>query len=169
MIADWRKKWAVGSLGTTEDDFPFGFVQLAPWFGNTAPAGIRWAQTAGYGHVPNPAMPNTFQAIAFDLTDYNNPFGSVHIRDKTTVGKRLALGGISQAYGTPGIYWQGPTIASAKASGGKSTLTFNNFGAGGLEVKIKQAVSKLKNGTTWEVCVPSEAETTGVDACGLLV
>ena len=168
MIADWRKKWAVGSLGTTEDDFPFGFVQLAPWFGNTAPAGIRWAQTAGYGHVPNPAMPNTFQAIAFDLTDYNSPFGSVHIRDKTTVGKRLALGGISQAYGTPGIYWEGPTIASAKASGGKITLTFNNTGAGGLEVR--QAVSKLKNGTTWEVCVPvpSEAETTGVDACGLL-
>ena len=46
MIADWRKKWAVGSLGTTADDFPFGFVQLAPWYGNTAPAGIRWAQTA---------------------------------------------------------------------------------------------------------------------------
>ena len=114
-----------------------GFVQLAPWISNNAPAGIRWAQTAGYGHVPNPAMPNTFQvsfachthiylslglglaghtlltirvlivasncttplqAIAFDLTDYNGPFGSVHIRDKTTVGKRLALGGISQAY-----------------------------------------------------------------------
>lgn len=168
MIADWRTKWAVGSLGTTADDFPFGFVQLAPWYSNNAPAGVRWAQTAGYGHVPNLAMPNTFQAIAFDLTDYNSPFGSVHIRDKTTVGHRLALGGISQAYGTPGIYWQGPTIASAKASGGKITLTFNNTGAGGLEVK--QAVSKLQNVTAWEVCVPSEADlkTTGVDACGLL-
>ena len=124
---------------------------------------------AGYGHVPNPAMPNTFSATAFDLTDYNSPFGSVHIRDKTTVGKRLALGGISQAYGAPDIYWQGPTITSAKAaSGGKIILSFNNTGASGLEVKV--AVSKLQNGTAWEVCVPSDAETvtTGADACGLL-
>ena len=71
-------------------------------------------------------------------------------------------------YGTPGTYSQGPTIASAKASGGKITLTFNNTGSGGLEVK--QAVSKLKNGSAWEVCMLSmaETETTGVDACGLL-
>jgi hypothetical protein len=28
-----------------------------------------WAQTAGYGRVPNEKMPNTFTAIALDLTD----------------------------------------------------------------------------------------------------
>ena len=54
MIADWRAKWVEGSLGTTAHDFPFGFVNLAPWINpNNAPAGIRWAQTAGYGHVPS--------------------------------------------------------------------------------------------------------------------
>ena len=35
-------------------------------------------------------MPNTFTAIALDLTDNTSPYGSVHIRDKTTVGERTA-------------------------------------------------------------------------------
>ena len=51
MIADWRKKWAVGSLGTTADDFPFDFVQLAPWFGNTAPACDYSFQFANCVHI----------------------------------------------------------------------------------------------------------------------
>ena len=93
MVADWRSKWSQGSLGQTGAEFPFGFVSLvnttalasepfwlgsvftpsavsqAPWKNpNNAPAGIRWAQTAGYGHVPNPAMPAVFDAIAIDLT-----------------------------------------------------------------------------------------------------
>ena len=60
MIADWRAKWVEGSLGTTAHDFPFGFVNLAPWINpNNAPAGIRWAQTAGYGHVPSLSLPLT--------------------------------------------------------------------------------------------------------------
>ena len=171
-------RWAAGSAGTTSDDFPFGFVNLAPWTNpNNAPAGIRWAQvpyvqghppaacslpathvwpytthaepqavrylsctavrlqSAGYGYVPNPAMPNTFTAIAFDLTDYHGPYGSVHIRDKSTVGKRLAQAGIAQAYGSTTTYWQGPTVESAVLSGGKITVTFNNTGSSGIAVK----------------------------------
>ena len=50
MISDWRTKWSAGSMGETAEDFPFGFVNLAPWINpNNAPAGIRWAQSAGYG------------------------------------------------------------------------------------------------------------------------
>ena len=171
MIADWRRKWAVGSLGTTSADFPFGFVNLAPWTNaNNAPAGIRWAQTAGYGHVPNPKMPNTFQAIAFDLTDYHGPYGSVHIRDKTTVGERLAAAGIATAYGETSQYWQGPTVVSAMVSGGEITVTFNNTGASGLEVTHAQ--SKI-NSSTWETCTPSRSQSKSlqqpsIDPCALL-
>lgn len=169
MIADWRAKWAAGSAGTTSDDFPFGFVNLAPWTNpNNAPAGIRWAQSAGYGYVPNPAMPNTFTAIAFDLTDYHGPYGSVHIRDKSTVGKRLAQAGIAQAYGSTTTYWQGPTVESAVLSGGKITVTFNNTGSSGIAVKT--AVSKL-NSSTWEVCSPGRgrsSDTGAADPCALL-
>ena len=34
---------------------------------------FRWAQSGGYGVVPNAAMPNVFMAQAFDLADpYEN-------------------------------------------------------------------------------------------------
>jgi hypothetical protein len=35
---------------------------------------MRWAQTASYGVLPNPAMPQTFVAQAFDL---NDPFANI--------------------------------------------------------------------------------------------
>ena len=77
--------------------------------------------------VPTPAMPNTFQAIAFDLTDYHGPFGSVHIRDKTTVGQRLALAGIATAYGDASVYAQGPTVASATLSSSQGACLPNDI------------------------------------------
>ena len=34
---------------------------------------FRWAQTANYGTVPNPRMPNTFMADGYDLVWYMAP------------------------------------------------------------------------------------------------
>ena len=67
-----------------------------------------------YGVVPNAKMPNVFDAIAIDLTDRTSPFGSVHIRDKTTVGARLAAAGTAVAYGDATAYWQGPVVSSVQ-------------------------------------------------------
>ncbi|KAH3771385.1 hypothetical protein DPMN_172701 [Dreissena polymorpha] len=36
---------------------------------------IRWAQTGGYGYVPNPALKTVFMAVAMDLPDYASPYG----------------------------------------------------------------------------------------------
>ena len=152
MIADWRSKWAEGSLGETDATFPFGFVDLAPWGNpNNAPASIRWAQTAGYGKVPNPAMPNVFDAIAVDLTDHTSPYGSVHIRDKTSVGERLAAGALATVYNQASYYWQGPTASSAAVAlsdvaASTVTVTFGNVGAAGLYVNKSIA-------TGFEVCI----------------
>ena len=65
MIAAWRAIWSA-TPGTTPPDAPFGFVTLADgtdeaW--GLSMAGLRWAQTANYGAVPNPAMPRTFAAL----------------------------------------------------------------------------------------------------------
>jgi len=38
--------------------------------------GERWAQTANYGYSPNPALPNTFMAVAMDLPDFSSPYGT---------------------------------------------------------------------------------------------
>jgi len=166
MIKDWRAKWSEGTQGETDALFPFGFVSLAPWVNpNNAPAGIRWAQTAGYGVVPNKAMPNVFDAIAHDLTDYTSPYGSVHIRDKTTVGERLAAAGLATVYNQAGTYWQGPTATSAtvasalpfeaEMAGASSSLvvTFGNVGAHGLAVNVTAgACSKGVCQAPFEVC-----------------
>ena len=59
-------------------------------------------------------------------------FGSVHIRDKTTVGERLAIAGMKTAYGDTQAYAQGPTVAAATLkSPGVVQISFDNTGASG--------------------------------------
>jgi sialate O-acetylesterase len=43
MIGAWRAAWHAGTLGETDDDFPFGFVQLSSW-GDPVNAPPRGAQ-----------------------------------------------------------------------------------------------------------------------------
>eukprot|EP01043_Picozoa_sp_COSAG02_P009900 COSAG02_NODE_341_length_24173_cov_28.504777_19_plen_214_part_00 len=85
MVAHWREIWSTVD-GTTDPLAPFGLVTLAPsgseGNGNKLSA-FRWAQTASYGVLPNPAMPRTFVAQAYDL---NDPWaGSEHDKFDETV------------------------------------------------------------------------------------
>ena len=71
MIDLWRKTWSAEE-GTTDMLAPFGLVDLASsqsegHGGNGAMGNFRVAQTGGFGVLPNPAMPNTFIANAYDL------------------------------------------------------------------------------------------------------
>ena len=107
MIDAWRAEWFNSSGGLTDRSFPFGFVQLSsgggpPCFGrgdhcyghptwSTGYGGVRWAQTASVGFVPNRAMANVFMATAVDLGEAHSPCLGPHVRDKQDVGKRLAL------------------------------------------------------------------------------
>lgn len=71
LISRWRARWSV-QPNTTAPDAPFGVVTVAHdggWHGARDFGGFRWAQTANYGVLPNPAMPNTFLAQAYDMTD----------------------------------------------------------------------------------------------------
>ncbi|XP_069805094.1 sialate O-acetylesterase-like [Dendropsophus ebraccatus] len=111
LIQDWRRSFHEGSLGQTDLNFPFGFVQLSTFSKNSPNANvplIRWHQTADYGYAPNPKMPNTFMAVAMDLGDETSPHGSIHPRDKATVAYRLYLGAQAIAYGERRVPFQGP-------------------------------------------------------------
>lgn len=60
--------------GTTDPEAPFGIVDIHAGGsegqgGGGAMGNFRWAQTANFGVLPNPAMPNTFMANAYDLGD----------------------------------------------------------------------------------------------------
>ena len=71
MVSAWREIWSAEE-GTTDPTAPFGVVTIAPSGAEGAGyhlSAFRWAQTANYGVLPNPAMPNTFVAQAYDLDD----------------------------------------------------------------------------------------------------
>ncbi|KAM5132162.1 sialate O-acetylesterase-like [Mantella aurantiaca] len=111
LISDWRLNFNEGSLGQTDLNFPFGFVQLSTnhkYQQKDNFPDIRWHQTADYGYAPNVKMPNTFMAVTMDLGDVMSPYGSIHPRDKETVGYRLYLGARNIAYGEKDIPFQGP-------------------------------------------------------------
>ena len=125
LIADWRAIWAAVP-NTTASVFPFGVTQLAGSCSEGFPqnsGGFRRSQTGGYGVLPNPAMPNSFLAQAFDLGDpwqhgctvtgacygWDAPFSlnrthnyensAIHPRPKEPLGRRLARAALSQHYG----------------------------------------------------------------------
>ena len=68
MIRSWRRRWHEGTAGDTEENFPFGFVQLAPnrYTIQLSWPILRWKQTGSYGYVPNDLMENVFMAVAID-------------------------------------------------------------------------------------------------------
>nr|BAC26026.1 unnamed protein product [Mus musculus] len=131
LIEDWRQTFHYGSQGQTDRFFPFGFVQQSSYMlKNSSDYGfpeIRWHQTADFGHVPNPKMPNTFMAVAIDLCDRDSPFGSIHPRDKQTVAYRLHLGARAVAYGEKNLTFQGPLPKKIEllASNGLLNLTYD--------------------------------------------
>jgi sialate O-acetylesterase len=113
LIADWREKWGQG-------DFPFLFVQIAPFKGSHPE--IRESQLLTLKKTPNTAM-----AV---ITDFG---GNLHPPQKEPVGARLALAARALAYGEK-IEYSGPEYDSVKINQNKAVLSFKHVG-GGLVAK----------------------------------
>ncbi|MBN1125059.1 MAG: hypothetical protein JXA82_08625 [Sedimentisphaerales bacterium] len=112
MIRNWRQDWGQG-------DFPFYFVQIAPYNGQTPE--IREAQLIAYHTTPNTGMVVTM--------DIGNPT-DIHPRNKQDVGKRLALWALSNTYGKEGIVYSGPLYKAYKIEGDKIRIMFDFIGSG---------------------------------------
>ncbi|XP_060573099.1 sialate O-acetylesterase-like [Ruditapes philippinarum] len=137
MIDDWRSKFNIASKHQTNQQFPFGFVQLAANANKTLHFGfpdLRWSQTAKYGYVPNPRLQNVFMAVAMDLPDYNSTFGTIHPRDKQDVAKRLALAGRAVAYNEKNLDFQGPIPTDLTLTENKLVIEFDH-GNSAIEVR----------------------------------
>jgi sialate O-acetylesterase len=115
MITDWRKKWRQG-------DFPFLFVQIAP-FNGIGPE-IREAQLLAWSRTPVTAM-----VVTTDVGDATN----IHPARKEPVGQRLALAARALAYGEK-IEYSGPLYQAMAVDSGKAVLGFSHVG-GGLVAK----------------------------------
>ena len=140
MIADWRARWKQG-------DFPFCFVQIAPY--NDQPPEIREAQFLTLATVKNTAM-----AVTTDVGDA----ADIHPTQKEPVGQRLALAARALAYGEK-IECSGPLYDSMLAKGGKIAIRFKHIG-GGLIAKNGELKGFTIAGADQQF-VPAQAKIQG--------
>jgi sialate O-acetylesterase len=116
LIAGWRQVWGQG-------DFPFYYVQLAPYrYGNQPQnlPGLWEAQVAAL------SIPNTGMAVTNDI----GALGDIHPKNKQDVGKRLALWALAKTYGQKDVVYSGPLYKSMKIEGDKIRISFDHAGGG---------------------------------------
>ena len=120
MIADWRKQFGQG-------DFPFLFVQLAPY--NYGPPHLALAELWD-AQVKSLSVPSTGMCVTWDIGDVND----IHPKNKQDVGKRLALWALANTYGKSDVVYSGPLYESMAVEGNKIRIKFKHA-AGGLASK----------------------------------
>lgn len=116
LITNWRDEWGEG-------DFPFYYVQLAPYDydDRIVGAALREAQRRALLEIPNTGM-----AVSLDV---GNP-DDIHPKNKKDVGNRLALWAFAKTYGKEGLVYSGPLYKSMKIEGKKIRLNFDHVGSG---------------------------------------
>jgi sialate O-acetylesterase len=160
MINSWRKAW--------QKDFPFYFVQIAPFAGygnNISSALLREAQTKAL------SIPNTGMIVISDLvTDTND----IHPTNKKDVGLRLANSVLAEVYGKKEIAWKSPMYKNMQTEkGGKIRVYFDNaeegliskggapseFYIAGEDRKFVPATAKIERNSivVWNKNIPAPA------------
>jgi sialate O-acetylesterase len=122
MIKNWRTEWKQG-------DFPFLFVQLAPFGAKDKFGDVTWAELREAQLLTTQRVPSTAEAVITDVGEEKD----IHPKQKEPVGARLALAAEALAYGKKFEY-SGPVYDSMKVEGDKVVLSFKHTG-GGLVAK----------------------------------
>jgi sialate O-acetylesterase len=117
MIRNWRSDWGQG-------DFPFLFVQLAPFYKKNDPH-PEWAELREAQRLTVHAVPNTAMAVITDVGDETD----IHPKQKAPVGQRLALAALALAYNRP-VEYSGPEYASLAVKGNQVVLSFDHVDGG---------------------------------------
>ena len=112
MINSWRKQWQQG-------DFPFYFVQIAPFEpGKANAAFLRETQLKTMLSVKNTGM-----AVTMDIGERT----VIHPAQKEQVGNRLAYWALAKDYNVKGITFSGPVYKQLeKTNNGRVMLTFDH-------------------------------------------
>jgi sialate O-acetylesterase len=113
MVRSWRARWGEG-------DFPFLFVQLAPYgkYRSTPEAlPLMWEQqTKALTMIINSGM-----AVTGDVGDPND----IHPKRKRIAGERLAAIALAKTYDQSDVKWQAPLFKSARRDGSRVRVTFS--------------------------------------------
>lgn len=116
VIRDWRDRWNLG-------DFPFYFVQIAPFAYKQNPVSAAFLREA---QMMTLSEPNTGMVVTMDIGDPTN----IHPKQKKPVGERLALLALKRDYGRSEIVDSGPLYSGYTVEGDTVRLTFKNLGRG---------------------------------------
>lgn len=117
LVGGWRELWGEG-------DFPFYFVQIAPFNYGDNPKNLAelWeAQTVAANTIPNSGM-----AVINDIGNLRD----IHPTDKIDVGHRLALLALARTYGETNLVDSGPTLQSLRPEGDTLRVKFDHAGGG---------------------------------------
>ena len=144
LIGGWRKVW--------DNDFPFYFVQIAPFAGY----GKRALPPLWEAQVASLKIPGTGMVVTTDLVDN---IKDIHPKDKVDVGNRLALWALAKTYGKDIVY-SGPLYKSMKIEGNKARLSFAHVG-GGLKSRDGKPLSEFEIAGADGKFVPAEATVDG--------
>lgn len=144
MISAWRKKWG--------KDFPFYFVQLAPFhYGNNSiGAELREAQSQSL------SLPNTGMVVTTDLADDT---ADIHPRNKRDVGYRLANLALLNTYNQPVSGALFPSYKKMSVDKNKILLHVANADEG-LQQKGKSITGFFLAGAD-KIFYPAEAKING--------
>jgi len=116
MIDSWRKTW--------QKDFPFYYVQIAPYAGylnQNVGALLREAQTNCL------SIPKTGMVVISDLVD---DLSNVHPVNKIDVASRLANIALTETYGIRGLSYKFPIYSEMKKEKNKIRILFENVDNG---------------------------------------
>lgn len=144
LIEGWREAWGY--------DFPFYFVQIAP-FSGYRPGSLPelWeAQSRTLG------IPGTGMVVTTDLVP---AISDIHPVNKVDVGERLALWALAREYGKK-VVCSGPLYDAMKVEGSRIRLSFAHVG-GGLKARDGKALIEFEIAGEDGRFVPAQARIDG--------
>ena len=143
MISSWREQWNI--------DFPFYFVQLAPFkYGNKHVAALlREAQHRSL------RLPKTGMVVTVDLADDTL---DIHPKNKKDVGFRLANLALTENYGKPVTRARSPFFKVMEVQKEKAIISFDESEA--LVIK-KAAIPTLYIAGEDQVFYPAQSSVKG--------
>ncbi len=145
LITGWRKAWGQG-------EFPFLFVQLAPW------SGYKDGELPKVWQAQGECLKirNTGMAV---ITDVTGDVGNIHPQDKQSVGTRLALWALAKTYGHKDVVYSGPLCKGMTVLGPKAVLSFDY--ADGLKSRDGQELTEFQVAGADKKFVPAKALIQG--------